>query len=144
MRICSRFAVAVHTLAVVHLLRDERATSTFIASSVGTNPVVIRRILGLLARVGLVKVQAGVGGAQLQRPLEQVSLLDIYRAVEAVEDHSLFAIHQHPNPDCSVGKHIQATLTEVFGRAQAVMEKMLGAVTLADVVGEIEERQASV
>jgi DNA-binding IscR family transcriptional regulator len=140
--ICSRFSVAVHILALLHLLRDSRATSELIASSVGTNAVVIRRITGALARHGLVKVQPGVGGANLLRPLAGISLLEVYRAVEAVEEEGLFAIHEHVDGECQVGRHIRGTLTVVFGRAQAAMEKILANVTLADIVEDIEEKQA--
>ncbi|HEY4389291.1 MAG TPA: Rrf2 family transcriptional regulator, partial [Ktedonobacteraceae bacterium] len=58
----SQFAVAIHTLTLIAQAGDEPITSEYIAGSVNTNPVFIRRILGLLSRAGLVASQPGVGG----------------------------------------------------------------------------------
>ena len=91
-------------------------TSDYIAGSVNTNPVVIRRILALLARASLVRTQEGArGGTTLARPAEQIDLLAVYRAVEG---GGLFALHpQPPNPACPVGCNIQAALEAGRGRA---------------------------
>ena len=69
--VSSRFAVAIHIVAAVALYPNERVTSEFLASSIGTNPVVVRRISKMLADAGLIRVRAGVGGAELTRPLQQ-------------------------------------------------------------------------
>lgn len=129
----SRVAVAVHVLTILTSRRDEAVSSQQVAYSVNTNPVVVRRIVGALRRAGLVEVLPGsAGGARLARAPEDVSLLEVYRAVEAREE--LFALHpQTPCQDCGVGANIQAALTGVFCEAQAAMEAVLGGVTLADV-----------
>ncbi|MBV9496028.1 MAG: Rrf2 family transcriptional regulator, partial [Acidobacteria bacterium] len=45
----SRFATAVHILTLLAGENEEPLTSDYIAGSVNTNPVVIRRLLGILA-----------------------------------------------------------------------------------------------
>jgi len=135
MRIGSRFAIGVHVLSLLAIEGPPERTSEWMAGSVGVNPVIIRNVVGQLRRAGLVRTRQGSPGAQLARPLSAVTLLDVYRAVEA--DGELFAIHPRPNPDCNVGANIQNTLEQVFGEAQRAMEDRLGAVTLADIVQDM-------
>lgn len=126
----SDYAVAVHVLSLLNQ-GDLPRSSEFLAGSVGVNPVVIRSVLGLLRRGGLIATQPGVAGARLTRPADQISLLDVYRAVQAPE--LVFKVHQNPNPECSVGARIQGVLDDVFGQAQAAMEAQLARVQLSDV-----------
>lgn len=131
MKITSRFTVAVHTLLVIYkFAKEHKTTSEFIASSVNVHPVVIRRTLGSLKEAGLVEVRAGFGGASLAKPLDEITLLDVYKAVDCVED-GLFHFHERPNPACPVGKNIHGVLDGHLARAQAAMEEQLRAVTLA-------------
>jgi Rrf2 family protein len=130
--ISSRVAVAVHVLAYLAWRRDEPGTSERIASSVNTNPVVVRRIVGALRNAGLVSVQPGVGGgAQLAREPHDITLLEVYRAVE--EKEGLFAVHPDPCRNCDVGSNITAVLQGVFCRAHEAMQEVLGGVTIADI-----------
>src|SRR5579884_4267870 len=98
MRIATRFSIAIHILTLLGFEEGESPTSEWMAGSIGVNPVVVRNILGMLRRAGLVHSQQGVAGARPSRPLDQITMLDVYRAVE--EGGPLFAIHSHPNPAC--------------------------------------------
>lgn len=138
MKITSRFTVAVHALLAILTLEGEyKMTSEFIASSVNVNPVVIRRTLLSLKAAGLVEVRAGSGGARLTRAADQITLYDVYRAVDSVEG-SLFNFHDNPNPQCPVGRNIHAVLDAHLLAAQAAMENELKAVTLADLRKQLE------
>ncbi|HLO74944.1 MAG TPA: Rrf2 family transcriptional regulator [Magnetospirillum sp.] len=131
-----RFAVAVHIASVLALSGDEPATSEWIAGSVNTNPVVIRRLLSALAKAGLVKSTRGsAGGSVLARPPEAITLLDISRAVE--EDEAPALHHQPPNPACPVGKAIQPVLMRVLDRAEAAREAVLATTLLSEVMAQI-------
>lgn len=137
MTISSRFAVAIHILSLLEINKDGVNTSDFISSSVNTNPVVIRRIMGMLSKAGLVEARPGIAGTRLMRPVEDITLLDIYRAVHVVEEDALFSMHDKPNPDCPVGKHIQASIEPIFSTAQNAMEMSLQHVTLQQIVYNI-------
>ncbi|WP_426446712.1 Rrf2 family transcriptional regulator [Paenibacillus sp. S-38] len=137
MAISSRFSVAVHILSLLEVSRGARITSDYIAGSVSTNPVVIRRLMSMLSRAGLVVTTPGVAGATLARPAEQITLLDIYRAVQADEAGGLFTLHEKPNPKCTVGRGIQSTLDASFSRAQSAMERELDSMTLAEIVRDL-------
>ncbi|AEI44069.1 Rrf2 family transcriptional regulator [Paenibacillus mucilaginosus] len=137
MAISSRFSVAVHILSLLEMSKGTRITSDYIAGSVNTNPVVIRRLMSMLGRAGLVITTPGVAGAALARPPEQITLLDIYRAVQAEEAEGLFTLHEKPNPDCTVGRSIQSTLDASFSRAQAAMERELASMSLAEIIRDL-------
>jgi Rrf2 family protein len=137
----SRFAVAVHALSVLALAPDEAATSEYVAGSVKTNPVVVRRLLGRLRRAGLVRIQPGPrGGARLARPASHISLDEVYRAVE---EGQLLALHRRPpNPRCPVGRNIGGVLGCVFGEAESALLGVLKKRTLEDVMREVRRDAA--
>ncbi|MEH6937721.1 Rrf2 family transcriptional regulator [Bacillus sp. JJ664] len=134
MKISSRFTVAVHILSLVTIENSALCTSEWIAESVNTNPVVIRRVMGKLKNAGLIQVRRGTGGASLLKPLKEISLLDVYRAVEVVEEGELFQFHENPNPNCPVGANIQAVLELILNRAQEAMERILDEVTMEELI----------
>ena len=128
----SRFAVSVHILAYLAYRREAAVPSAEIASSVDTNPVVIRRLLSALVQARLVRTQKGAsGGFALASTPENISLLSIYRAVEPEPDHGLRRFS--PNHKCPVGAKIESILHGVFFKAQASMEAELARVSLADI-----------
>lgn len=141
-KISSRFSVAVHILSVVSLAHSP-CTSDSIAQSVNTNPVIIRRIIGNLKKAGLVHVKAGTGGTYLRKEPDEITLLDVYRAVEVVEKDDLFRFHDHPNPDCPVGANIESVLRTSMVEAQAAMERTLAEVTMKQLVTELREKTGS-
>ncbi|OQC68483.1 MAG: putative HTH-type transcriptional regulator YwnA [Verrucomicrobia bacterium ADurb.Bin006] len=53
----SRFTVAIHVLCLLAHSQGQALTSEYIAGSVNTNPVVIRRLLAALRRAGLVRLR---------------------------------------------------------------------------------------
>ena len=137
MQISSRFTIAVHIITCIDYFHEERSmTSDFIASSVGVNPVMIRQIILQLKAAGIVEVSRGKGGIVLSRPLEDVTLYDIYEAVESVKGR-LFRFHENPNPDCPVGKKIHSALDETLDDIQAVLEEKMRSITARDISSKI-------
>ena len=126
----SRFAVSVHILAYLAFRRGAAVPSAEIAGSVSTNPVVIRRLLSVLVKARLVSAQKGAtGGFALASSPQNISLLDVYRAVEPPPNHGLRTFT--PNHKCPVGAKIESILHGVFFIAQAGMETELARFTLA-------------
>ncbi|MEZ3504376.1 MAG: Rrf2 family transcriptional regulator [Lachnospiraceae bacterium] len=140
MQISSRFTIAVHVLICIETFKnDHKVTSDFLASSVNVNPVVIRRLLQQLKKAGIVKVVRGSGGTDVEKPLNEITLLDIYNAVECVEEGKLFHFHENPNPLCPVGKNIHAILDIRLEKIQKAMEKELESVTIQDVMKDTKK-----
>lgn len=133
----SRFAVAVHILTLMAWCDDEPLKSEQVAKSVNTNPVVIRRILCELAHARLVVSQTGsAGGSKLARKSDEITLLDIY---EAVERRGLFSMHRHqPSRRCPVGINIETVLGEVFEDVDSAVKHVLTRITIKDVVQRLK------
>ena len=132
----TRFTVAIHTLTLLAQAQAAPITSEYIAGSVNTNPVVIRRILGALRAGGLVTAQTGNGGGwRLAAPPAAITLREVYRAVE---DEPLFALHHRaPSTACPVGRHIQQALTPCFDAARRTLEADLARTTIADILTNV-------
>lgn len=141
MSISSRFSVGIHILTLIEINKNEVNSSEYLARSVNTNPAVIRKIMGMLKKAGLIKVQPGIAGAELAKSLSDITLLDVYKAVNVVKDNELFSIHESPNPDCTVGRNIQNTIEPIFFIAQTAMEKVLENVSIEDVVRDVFEKE---
>lgn len=132
----SRFAVSLHILAYLVYRAGTAVPSAEIAGSVDTNPVVIRRLLSALVKARLVTAQKGAtGGFSLASTPENITLLDVYRAVEPKPDHGMRSFA--PNHKCPVGAKIESILQTIFFKAQAGMEAELSHVTLAQVHAQL-------
>ncbi len=136
----SRFAVAVHSAGMIAFGDRMVVTSEAIARSVGTNPVVVRRVCGMLVKAGLVEVKKGQnGGALLTRPAEKITLGEIYRAVE---QETVLPVPElsgkHP---CAIGKRVGPVLRVFFGRAENCMLKQLDRTRLSDVIAAVQEKK---
>ncbi len=134
----SQFATAVHVLTILAKNNKERVKSDYIAGSVNTNPVVIRRLLSSLQEANLVESQVGVaGGTFLAKRPKDIRLSEIYKAVSCGE---VFALHPNkPDENCPVGKNIAAILCELQKEIDKTVEEKLNQYTLRDLIEKIEE-----
>lgn len=139
LKISSRFTVAVHMLALISFDEYGNLTSRQIADSVNTNPVVIRRLMIKLKEAEFIDVSQGNSGIELVKPLSDITLFDVYKAVEVVEERELFQIHEDTNIKCVVGANIQMVLEVILENAQTAMESVLKNVTLENIVSKIIE-----
>lgn len=129
----SRFAVAVHVLTLMAWSDEEPLKSEQVAESVNTNPVVIRRMLCELAEAKLVVSQPGsMGGSRLSRKPGEITLLDVYHAVECP---GVFSLHRQPaSQACPVGMSIESVLGSVFAETNSAVEHVLAGITVRDVM----------
>ena len=139
MKISSKFTIAVHTLLLIHYFnKKHKITSNFIASSVNVNPVIIRNILLKLKNAHIVDIKAGSGGATLIKKLDEISLFDIYTAVDSVSG-DLFHFHKTPNPNCPIGKNIHNLLDIPLVNAQKALETELKKITLNNLIDNLNK-----
>lgn len=138
MQFSSRLPIAVHVLlAIVEFEGKEKTTSVFLAGSVNVNPVIIRNTLGQLKSAGLISVKAGEGGSSLAKEPKDITLMDIFHAVEKEED--LFRFHENPNPECPVGKNVHAVLDDKLLAIQEAMFKQMRSITLQDLLDDLNK-----
>ncbi|MDO4541784.1 MAG: Rrf2 family transcriptional regulator [Bacillota bacterium] len=140
MRINTKFPMAIHILTLIAMNHnpDMPSTSQLIAKSIGTNPVVVRRIISQLRQAGLLQTRPGVAGAEFLKEPEDITLLDIYKAVQEDEDRGVFDLHQNPSQICPIGRNIHSALAAPLGSAQLSLERDLAAHTLKDIIMDIE------
>ena len=137
MQITSKFTAAVHILACIDIFGGQmRVTSDVLSGSTGVNAVIVRNVLGQLRNAGIVETRQGSGGAHLAKALDEITLYDIYKAVDCVDDEGLFHFHENPNADCPVGRNIHKVMDGRLEAAQAALENELKSTTLAQVVAD--------
>jgi Rrf2 family protein len=139
MQISTRFSVSIHILlGIVVFGPNFKVTSGLIASSVKTNSVIIRRLMGQLKKSGLIHTTRGnSGGIELAIPAGEITLLDIYQAVEP--DLNLIPIHEDTEQACPVGGNIQTLLSPVFVDIEESLKRDLMRTTLADLVNNLSK-----
>jgi Rrf2 family protein len=129
----SRMASAVHIMTFVAYVGDEGTTSEAIAKSLQTNPVVVRQILKLLEREGLVALRQGRhGGVSLRRPASRITLGQIYKAVES--ESGVFAMRGQVHDKCAVACAMKRRLGPIFNAANDAIEQALSKTSLAELI----------
>ena len=103
MKISSRFSIAIHIVVIIAIKSDsQKITSSYLSECINVNPVIIRKTLGQLKKAELIDVKSGKGGATLMKKPDELSLIDIYQAVEVIEEISLFNSHNRLEVKCPV------------------------------------------
>ena len=138
MKFSTRVSDAVHILAFIALNRNEALTSQRIAESIRTNPGCVRQLMVSLRRYGIMTSVQGHARPALSRAPADISLLDIYRAVEGGKP--LLHLDTHTNPGCGVGVNIQLALQDYFDKVQNRAEDEMSRITLQDVLDRYEEK----
>jgi DNA-binding IscR family transcriptional regulator len=129
--------MAVHVLALLAYKQGDRVTSAFLAGSINTNPVIVRRLLLALQRAKLVDTCKGAGsGSRLNCSPGRINMAQIYRAVEAAE--AFGKPSRKPNADCPVGHCMKEELEKIFQSAEDAMERDLEKTTLTDVMNAVK------
>ena len=134
----TRFAAAVHMLVMV----SESAvplSSERIANSVGTNATYIRKLASSLRRAGIIESRRGSAGFRLLKRPDNLTLLDIYRAVCEVDEVAVFDLHRNANDKCIVGRHISSVLGDMFVGISAAAARELEARTLGDCISKLAD-----
>jgi Rrf2 family protein len=134
----TQFSIAVHLMIALGFSCERQATSNELALSINTSPSFVRRILAKLSKANLVSTTTGKSGScVLAKKPEDISLLEVYKAVDAPKT---FAIHDYPvQSKCRVSCNIEATMNKVLARAQNKFEGSLGEMSLAEVIADIKK-----
>lgn len=179
MQIPSRFSIAIHICLCIEFFNEDstynkdsdkkhckKVTGEALAESVGVNSVIVRNILTLLKNAGLISIFRGSKGAKLAKNAKDISLLDIFYAVEStpknkdflkIEEKSkesihketvytqekigytLFRFHTNPSKLCPLGKNIHSLLDSHFLKAQRVLEEYLQSVKLSALLEDLDK-----
>lgn len=140
MQISSRFTIALHILTAIETFQGQyRLTSRFLSGSIQANPVIIRNILLQLKAAGFVQIPRGRGSITLLKSSNEISLLDVYKSIEPLEQDKLFSFHKNPNPQCPVGRNIHNILDWRLLSVQQAMENKLESMKLSDILTDLQK-----
>lgn len=134
----TKFSSAIHMLILISEA-ETPMTSEEIAVSVGTNASYIRKVTGLLKKKGIIESRQGASGYQLLIKPEELTLHEVYQAVSETEQVHVFDLHQNPNDQCIVGKHIRPVLTDVFRIIEEKAEQELKNTTLRNCMDRMQD-----
>lgn len=134
----TQFSIAVHML--VGMAKHGKVSSAVLAETVNANPIFLKRILAKLSNASLISTVSGRnGGCMLSRQPEKISLLDVYKAVEAPK---AFAIHRYvKNNSCAISSNIQGVLAGVLTKVQISQEEILSSKSILDMSNEVTRKE---
>lgn len=132
----SKLSLALHTLGHLAVEPDQPHTSATIAKHHDTNDVVVRRVLGLLRKAGLVVSEKGhAGGWKLARPAEQITLADIYQALG--ERFMRQETKGEENPaTCLIERAVRGEVETALNEAEKVLVEKLRATNLSKIADQ--------
>lgn len=142
MKYSTKVSDAVHIMVFIAASGEEDLCSDRLAESIRTNPAFVRQIMSMLRRAGLIDSVRGHARPSLARPASEISLLDVYKAVEG--DKPLLHLNTHTNPECGVGVNIQLALQDYYDMVQADAEGCMSRITLEDIIRSYRERVGDV
>lgn len=138
MKITNKFTIGIHIITAIEYFKNNNPiTSNFLALSTGANPVVVRTIIAKLKEARLINISQGKTGITLLKPLTDITFLDVFNALDCLENDGLFHFHESSNLNCPVGKNIHNVLDEKLLNVQIAMEKEMKKYTIADVYADI-------
>lgn len=132
MKYSTKVSDSVHILTMIAINSDERLTSAQIAESIHTNAGCVRQLMSALRKSGLIVSVAGHPKPALSKAASEITLLDVYKAVE--RDTPLLHLDTHTNPACGIGVNIQFALQDYFNDVQSAAETSMSGITLQDII----------
>ena len=142
MKYSTRLSDAVHIMVYIELYKGQSLSSTDISVSIQTNPTYVRQLMAKLKAANLLQSTRGIAKPTLTQKPEQISLLDIYKAIEG--EKPLLHLDTHVNPECNVGIYIQYALQDHYDTVQKTAEKSMAQITLQNIIDTFREKCRSV
>lgn len=138
MKYSTKLSDALHILAFLSLGTSQRLTSARIAESVKTNPAYIRQLMAALKGAGIITNTRGQANPELTRRPDEITVLDVYRAVEG--NKPLLHWDIDTNPDCGVGIYIQLSIADFYQEIQRSAENRMQSITLQAVLDRYQQK----
>ena len=140
MKTNSRLSMAVHAMIAIYLAQDDmKVTGDSIAKSEQVNPVIIRGILSSLKKAGILEIAPGKGGARTLKAPSEVTLWDIYKAVNSEEDRQIFGFHDCGRSRCPVARNMHNVLDRHLTNAEDAVKNSFSGVTMEEVMKDMTE-----
>lgn len=140
MQISMKCSVAVHCLIFIHEAKGvAKVTSNLLAQSTGCNPVIIRNVISGLKKAGLVTVARGTGGAQLCADPSEITLYQIYSALEPDGLSGLIGIHACQGRKCPIAQNIGQVLQKPYQQIEDAIKQTMKSITLQSMIDDFHQ-----
>ncbi len=137
MQISMKCSIAIHCLIFIYEAKGiAKVTSNLLAESTGCNPVIIRNIISSLKKAGLISVARGTGGAELCIKPSEITLYQIYNALEPDGLSSLIGIHPCKDRKCPVAQNIQKVLQSPYQKIEDSIKETMKNITLQSMIDD--------
>lgn len=137
MKMSSKFTVSVQMLLLITVSESKKVTSEMISESTGSNPVMVRQLFGKLKKAGILNVSTGRGVTMLMKAPSDISLWDIYLAVEGYNSNELFKFHPKISEGCDVGRFFEDILSIHLDEAVRAMGEKMSKISLTQLIDEL-------
>lgn len=138
MQITNKFTIGVHIICAVEYFRKDReVTSSLLSLSTGANPVTVRTVISELREAGLLDISQGKTGIGLKKDIKEISMLDVFNAVDGLDKDGLFHFHDNPNINCPVGRNIHKAMDDKLMKIQDSMNSQMAKIKIGDVYNDI-------
>ena len=138
MQITNKFTIGVHIIcAVEYFKKDREVTSSLLSLSTGANPVTVRTVISELREAGLLDISQGKTGIGLKKDIKDISMLDVFNAVDGLDKDGLLHFHDNPNIDCPVCKNIHKAMDDKLMKIQDSMTSKMENIKIGDVSDDI-------
>lgn len=126
----SRFAIVTHIMTLLASAPDEFMTSNTMAGSLNVNPVLVRKELAGLKKLGLIESKEGKnGGVKLAKAVANIRLSELFLLAKG-EGSILGYSKNEPNPQCPIGRQINDNLSKLYEELDANVAASLDKITL--------------
>jgi len=140
MRLNMKCSIAVHALILISEFEEkEKITSELLAKSIGCNSSAVRSILNSLQKAGIISITRGIGGAHLEKTPPEITLWDVYSALEPQGLEHMIGVHPNPSPFCPVGHCIEAVLSEPYGEIAEAVKAQMKNITLHQILNRYHQ-----
>lgn len=137
MQISMKCSIAVHCLIFIYEAKGiTKVTSNLLAESTGSNPVIIRNIISSLKKAGLISVARGTGGAELCMQPSEITLYQIYNALEPDGLSALIGIHPCKDRKCPIAQNIQKVLQSPYQKIEDNIKETMKDITLQSIIDD--------
>lgn len=138
MKYSTKLSDSVHILVFIALSDNQTLSSADMAVSIQTNPAYVRQLMAKLKAAELIQGRRGQANPAIVKPPKDITLLEIYRAVEG--EKPLLHLDTHTNPDCGIGVNIQLALADYYARIQEHAEQEMQHITLQNIIDSYHQR----
>lgn len=139
MRYSYKLSDAVHILCYLEIYKGHNLSSKTIAKSIESNPSIVRQFMSDLRKAGLIDTRKGTADPSLAKKPADISLLQIYQAINM--DHDLLHVDPKTNPNTIVGRNIQNTLNHFYNEIQLMTFTKMSEISLQDIIQDILLKQ---